>query len=218
MHIMPVTTALLIAVLGLPFTLYNNSGWLCWIAPYKCDEDGTCVRGEHSSIFRWVHYAIIWSAILWVTVGMLPIYIQVRAQEREAEAESGAPRRGSKSKKVAIQAGLFVGALYLTWVFTTITRIYQITTGKNSFVLLVLMATFFPLQGFFNCLVYLRPRYLRCRSRNPDASRRRIMLLSLYHEGHPIHGTGTSPQDRRRRGPAGGETEEERRRRRSSTA
>lgn len=227
MHIIPMTVAFTIAILGIPFTLYNNSGWLCWIAAYPggCQADGTCERGEHADIFRWVHYAIIWSAILSVTVGMYSIYRKVRIQERiqSEEMDDENARRGQKSKKVAIQAALFVGALYLTWIFTTITRIYQITTGKNSFTLLVLMATFFPLQGFFNCLIYLRPRYLRSRSRNPDAPVRRLMLLSLYHESHPIHGiqnTGASPgggQYEQGR-PHIGETEEERWRMRSSTA
>eukprot|EP00584_Thalassiosira_punctigera_P007922 CAMPEP_0172535842 /NCGR_PEP_ID=MMETSP1067-20121228/7677_1 /TAXON_ID=265564 ORGANISM="Thalassiosira punctigera, Strain Tpunct2005C2" /NCGR_SAMPLE_ID=MMETSP1067 /ASSEMBLY_ACC=CAM_ASM_000444 /LENGTH=453 /DNA_ID=CAMNT_0013320799 /DNA_START=364 /DNA_END=1725 /DNA_ORIENTATION=+ len=229
MHLVPATIAFTIAILGIPFTLYNNSGWLCWIAafPAKCQGD-TCTRGEHADIFRWVHYAIIWSAILSVTLGMYSIYRKVRQQERiqSQERDDDAASRGRKSKKVAIQAALFVGALYLTWIFTTITRIYQITTGNNNFVLLVLMATFFPLQGFFNCLIYLRPRYLRCRSRNPDAPVRQLLKLSLYHESHPIHGL------QQNRGPPGGaaggggtdvrnpqrETEEERRRRRSSTA
>ena len=71
---------------------------------------------------------------------------------------------------------------------TQITRIYQVTTGQNSFILLVLMAIFFPLQGFFNCLVYLRPRYLRSRSRNPDATFRHLIWLTLHHESHAIHG------------------------------
>jgi len=219
MHAIPVTISLTIAILGLPFKLYNNSGWLCWIAAYPvgCQADGTCTRGEHADIFRWVHYAIIWSAILSVTVGMYSIYRNVRTQERIQSEEMDSDEivhRSTKSKKVAIQAALFVGALYLTWIFTTITRIYQITTGKNSFVLLVLMATFFPLQGFFNCLVYLRPRYLRSRSRNPDEPVRRVMWLALHHESHPIHGLQTqhSPDGQ------AVETEEERRRRRSLTA
>ncbi|KAL7532153.1 hypothetical protein ACHAXR_004470 [Thalassiosira sp. AJA248-18] len=215
MHAVPMTIAFTIAILGIPFTLYNNSGWLCWIASYGC-ENGTCERGQHANIFRWVHYAIIWSAILSVTVGMYSIYVKVKVQERlqSQETNDDAVRRGRKSKKVAIQAALFVGALYLTWFFTTITRIYQITTGKNSFTLLVLMATFFPLQGFFNCLIYLRPRYLRCKSRNPDAPVRRLLLLSLYHESHPIHGTqNVSPPGEQHEG-----EEEERWRRRSDTA
>lgn len=215
MHIMPIAIAFTIAILGIPFTLYNNSGWLCWIAAYPahCQDDGTCTRGEHADIFRWVHYAIIWTAILSVTVGMYSIYRKVRHQEalQSQEMDNEVARRGEKSKKVAIQAALFVGALYLTWIFATITRIYQITTGNNNFVLLVLMAIFFPLQGFFNCLIYLRPRYLRCRSRNPDAPVRRLIYLSLYHESHPIH---APPQQD---GGQPGETEEDRRRRRSST-
>mmetsp|Transcript_13580 Transcript_13580/g.30931 ORF Transcript_13580/g.30931 Transcript_13580/m.30931 type:complete len:328 (+) Transcript_13580:70-1053(+) len=152
MHLVPISLALTIAVLGLPFTLYNNSGWLCWIAAYPrgCQSNGTCARGEHADIFRWVHYAIIWSAILFVTAGMYSIYRRVHLQERrqsQYQLDNDVVRRGEKSKKVAIQAGLFVGALYITWIFTTITRIYQITTGgKNNFPLLVLMATFFPLQ------------------------------------------------------------------------
>lgn len=126
MHIIPIAVAFTIAILGIPFTLYNNSGWLCWIAAYPrgCNQmdPNTCERGEHADIFRWVHYAIIWSAILSVTVGMYTIYKKVRLQERiqSQEMNDDSARRGNKSKKVAIQAALFVGALYLTWIFTTV--------------------------------------------------------------------------------------------------
>ena len=126
MHALPITIALTIAILGLPFKLYNNSGWLCWIASYPAGcspEDGTCTRGEHADIFRWVHYTIIWSAILFVTGGMYSIYRKVKISERiqsEEEMDMEVARRGEKSKKVAIQAALFVGGLYLTWIFTTV--------------------------------------------------------------------------------------------------
>jgi hypothetical protein len=78
------------------------------------------------------------------------------------------------------------------------------------------MAIFFPLQGFFNCLIYLRPRYLRSKSRNPDAPVRRIIYLALHHESHPIHGL-----QHMNGGAVSGETEEDRMRlryRRSTTA
>mgnify|MGYP006879410234 CR=1 FL=1 len=38
-------------------------------------------------------------------------------------------------------------------------RISQTVFKHNSYVLLILMATFFPLQGFWNALIYFRPRY-----------------------------------------------------------
>lgn len=80
---------------------------------------------------------------------------------------------------------------------TQITRIYNIVTGTNSFVLLVLMAIFFPLQGFFNCIVYLRPRYLRSKSRNPDATFKRLLWLTLHNESHPIHGIEMTQEQKR---------------------
>lgn len=132
MHVIPIIIASTIAILGLVFDLYNASGWLCWIANYPqgCSGD-ECERGEYSDIFRWVHYAIIWTAIILVTVGMLSIYFKVRDYERELAQESNdeAAYRGSKSKKVAIQAALFVGALYLTWAFTTVRSISPIATS-----------------------------------------------------------------------------------------
>lgn len=124
MHFVPMVVASTIAVLGLIFNLYNNSGWLCWLAqnPFGCAEDPEmeCIRGELAEPFRWAHYAIIWSAICFIGYEMYSIYTFVRAFERaEADDEEGI-YRGTKAKKVAIQAGLFVGALYLTWFFTTV--------------------------------------------------------------------------------------------------
>lgn len=148
MHLVPVTIASTIAILGLPFKLYNNSGWLCWIATYNCDDDGTCERGQHADIFRWVHYAIIWSAILTVTVGMYSIYRKVKISERiqSEEMDADVVRRGRKSKKVAIQAALFVGALYLTWIFTTVRDLIFVELTAmdlfNGFLLCMLLPTF----------------------------------------------------------------------------
>jgi len=186
MHAMPILIALTIAILGLPFTLYNNSGWLCWIDEYPRGCSGSeCTRGTYADIFRWIHYTIIWSAIISVTVGMYLIYLKVKTFDRsEAQENNEEVARMERSRKVAIQSALFVGALYLTWSFTTVARIYQVTTGNNNTTLLVLMAIFFPLQGFFNFLVYCRPRYLRCKSRNPDLSTRKLLWLALHPEDH----------------------------------
>ena len=124
MHFIPMSVAFTIAVLGLILDLYNNSGWLCWFAenPFGCasNPDVECIRGQLAEPFRWAHYAIIWSAICFIGYEMYSIYNFVRAYERaEADDEDGM-YRGTKAKKVAIQAGLFVGALYLTWFFTTV--------------------------------------------------------------------------------------------------
>lgn len=127
-HIIPIAVGLAMAVLGLPLTLYNNSGYLCWYAPFPkgCDKDDphTCTRGEHAGLFRWVHYGIIWTSIVFVTYAMSSIYFAVRRQEgkaiRRMSILSNTSRR--KSRAVAAQAALYVCALYLTWLFTTVSR------------------------------------------------------------------------------------------------
>ncbi|KAL7517032.1 hypothetical protein ACHAWX_001992 [Stephanocyclus meneghinianus] len=194
----PAVIAATIAVLGLVFDLYNNSGWLCWFAenPPGCAKsvNTDCIRGEHAETFRWIHQAFVWTAICFIGYQMYSIYRYVKVQERnqyvEATDEDGR-QRGTNAKKVAIQAALFVGALYLTWFFTTVARIYQNITGHNNFVLQLLMAVFFPLQGFFNAFIYIRPRYLRAKSRNPQFSARKLFRIALHHDGHPVHGSST---------------------------
>ena len=57
-----------------------------------------------------------------------------------------------------------------TFTIPQLTRIFQTVQGKTYYPLLVLMAIFFPLQGFFNAIIYLRPRYLKHKSANPDRS------------------------------------------------
>ena len=155
LHVVPLVVGWTMGIAGLPLTLYNPSGWLCWYAPYpgNClnDPDVPCERGELAFVFRWVHYGIIWSAIFFVTVGMFLIYRKVQVNEAKTKRfrhhvypeEKDAPRPArrlsfinrqenalreqqeavGRSRKVANQAMLFVGALYLTWVFTTVSQV-----------------------------------------------------------------------------------------------
>lgn len=70
-------------------------------------------------------------------------------------------------------------------------------TGHQSTALLVLMAIFFPLQGFFNFLVFCRPRYLRCKSRNAGLPTHKILWLALQPEDH-TRNRGRATNDRQR--------------------
>ncbi|KAG7337964.1 hypothetical protein IV203_032097 [Nitzschia inconspicua] len=268
-HGFPILIGLAMAIVGLPFQLYNNSGWLCWYAvyPLNCDVDGTCERGVMAPLFKSIHYSIVWMSIIFVTFGMLFIYITVRKQETRAlvirgiqpeqqepeeqdideptlsreqrecdnsnnidndtssrgssflarlsfmgrslwtnsEKNSGSGRRQStlfmensvtssinpsppqpkrelrRSNEVAAQARLYIYALYLTWLFTTITRVYQMRSTQKPYVFLMLMSIFFPLQGFWNCFIYVRPVWVQQRQeqeRNADRIQK-IQELSI---------------------------------------
>jgi len=189
-HVVPISVGLAMAVIGVPLNLYNNSGFLCWYAPFPngCDQSipTTCTRGAHAGIFRWIHYGIIWTAITFITYAMLSIYVAVRCQEGQAISRMSILSNTSrkKSKAVAGQALLYVCALYLTWFFTTCTRISQTAFKHHSDVLLMLMAIFFPLQGFWNAFIYIRPQWLHNRrakkvKRNNGQSSTRISVVSF---------------------------------------
>ena len=65
---------------------------------------------------------------------------------------------------------LTLANFFLSFFIFQLTRIFQTVQGKTYYPLLVLMAIFFPLQGFFNAIIYLRPRYLKHKSANPNRS------------------------------------------------
>lgn len=263
-HGLPILLGMAMAVAGLPLDLYNNSGWFCWYAPYprNCDLTNTCQRGALAPLFQWIHYSMVWIAILFVSFGMIYIYWTVRRQEARAmairgigdEQEGGvgegtqdgtadaaaaaelqntdkcsfiirltlekwqsigrslltnSERRSSagighnnekrktsstisgstnftfvpqpkrelkRSKEVAAQARLYIFALYLTWLFTTVTRFYQIYSSKKPYTALLLMAIFFPLRGFWNCIIYVRPTFVQRRQERERQSSRNAML------------------------------------------
>jgi Slime mold cyclic AMP receptor len=75
-----------------------------------------------------------------------------------------------RSRKIAMQGICFVAAFYLTWFFATVNRINELAGGQPSFFLAVMHAILSPSQGFWFCLVYIRPRYLKYYEDNPGAS------------------------------------------------
>jgi len=73
-----------------------------------------------------------------------------------------------KSKKIAVQGLLYVGAFYITWLFPTMSRITELVAKKNYFPIQFLDTFLIPLQGFLNFLIYIRPRYIAYRRQNKD--------------------------------------------------
>jgi hypothetical protein len=157
---------------GVALDLYNNDIWECWISPMPLDckeswdnhGETTCIRGNNASLYRWVfYYAPLWCAILFVTVVMFLVYRAVRSVEKKNEKylPAGVRAHRKHSKQVAEQGFWYCGAFYITWIFPTITRLTQVINHEAPYPLVIITAMFVPLQGFFNCLVYMHPRYKR---------------------------------------------------------
>lgn len=119
---------------------------------------------------------------------MLTIYCEVRKQESKTKkynrsiTESGrsnnVPQRIDHSRRFANQAMFYVLSFWLTWLFPTCTRISQFITGGSSpFAFIALFCIFIPLQGFFNVIVYLRPRYLKFKKEHSDKNICQLLFM-----------------------------------------
>ena len=129
----------------------------------------TCERGDNAWIYRLAFfYTWYWASLVFVTFAMLVVYWTVRSQEVASQDFSASGNKNTR--KVATQAMFYIGAYYLTALFATLTRTMQAFTPSTPYWAKLCMTIFYPLQGFFNFFIYVRPRYLRYRRRHPEWS------------------------------------------------
>uniref|UniRef100_A0A7S1YKU2 Uncharacterized protein n=1 Tax=Grammatophora oceanica TaxID=210454 RepID=A0A7S1YKU2_9STRA len=102
------------------------------------------------------------------------ICFEANVENDNAAAMSGAPTnpkpKMKNSRKFFNQAALYVSFFMITWIFMTIQASLQAFLETGYSYLVVLLTIFTPLQGFFNTLIYVRPRYLEYRKKHPEAT------------------------------------------------
>mmetsp|Transcript_15479 Transcript_15479/g.23517 ORF Transcript_15479/g.23517 Transcript_15479/m.23517 type:complete len:383 (+) Transcript_15479:141-1289(+) len=195
-HAFPIGLGIGFATAGSFLKLYSNAGFICWIAPYPddCDSPETCIRGWNYNFYRIAFmYAWVWATLLYVAISMLVIFVHTHRVEKSADKYRFSGKDRKKSEAVAFQAFLYVGSFFSTWIFGSIARILRAITGKTFYSILILMATFFPLGGFFNFCIYCRPRYLKAREKNKEASSFLIVNSIFSKTVKPILPTNKKP-------------------------
>lgn len=184
----------------------NETGVLCWIGskPLDCLEDPNmeCERGENADKHRWMFVGYQTFAIFFIIViSMIMLVVKLAKQERRLGALSDSAVRNDEDpsedafrlrqtfkiksiyktksmKKVVSQAFVYVAAYFFPFLFPTIHYAYKSMAGRRSFVTWVLMATFMPLQGLFNSIVFIRPRFIALRHRHPEISFLKALLVT----------------------------------------
>ncbi|VEU42293.1 unnamed protein product, partial [Pseudo-nitzschia multistriata] len=84
-------------------------------------------------------------------------------------------RRHERSRAVATQGLFYAGTFMFVWLFGTITRGLQLANRSVPYGITLAFAFLTPSQGFFNFLVYVRPRflqYLKTRKSTRESSRK----------------------------------------------
>jgi hypothetical protein len=197
---LPILFGLGTATAGLALSLYNPASWDCWIAakPPNCiqsheiasnsSEQTDCERGDNADVYQWAFFFVpLWLTVLFVSACMITVVLTVRTVEEKAKrwrVQNSAQRDLKHSKKIATQSYLYVGAFFVTWLWPTVARIVQLCNVPIPNWLVSLAGCFIPIQGFFNAVVYFRPRFKNCSRKHQDKSKwwimRRIISVSLF--------------------------------------
>lgn len=181
------TFALAAAIFPIPLGLYNNVWQICWFNayPYGCqesyqygEENSTCTRGDNAGLYAMVFTAFpAWACIIAGIVIMVLMYLSVRSVEQRVSRYAGSVDSGSalrnsmsiedrrchqvnrqRSRAVAVQAMLYVLAFLLTYSLDAVNSILFYASETYVQALDLFAYILFPLQGFFNFIIFCRTR------------------------------------------------------------
>ena len=163
------------------------------------DPEGVCCQ---SSIYGWFFAGIpTVLSFLMILINNLIVYwhVQRTISGRVSIIDSIAVSRDPhlhRLKAVRTQCSLYVVAFFVTYVPCLTIRVmesmrFNPEDEADIFPLLILQAITLPIQGFLNCLIYVRPTYLRSRQEFPNES-------CYWAFRRALHGDRVQPTDEHR--------------------
>lgn len=175
LHCFVWVTSLGMAIAGILLDLYNSTGFICFVSgfPITCETNSSieCIRGKNARIYRVAFLVLpIWSLSIVSIAAMLKVYWTVYKQEKAVAKYQGSHAR-KLSREVAWQAFWYFVAFFVVWIpIATESLVRSIRGLSSSYQVTLLVNIFLPLQGAFNFLLYIRPRYLRYRRNHKNSS------------------------------------------------
>jgi hypothetical protein len=96
-------------------------------------------------------------------------------------ANRGRSRYAERTKEAALQAFLYVNAYFITHMWAFVVLIVEMFGGTNPFFLVLLENVFWPLQGFANVFIFLRPRIKSIQKTSPEMHYFTAAYHSVFH-------------------------------------
>jgi hypothetical protein len=191
MHLIPIGYYLGTAIAGLFLQVFNPAGPRCWIAawPLGCDKDPEVEcerRGDHVAWFGlWllVYPLLGWTCLLvfFLTVVAVTVWRRFTKSRRFVfGGEQSRIRENSSMEKqmrqVITQCFLYAVSFINAMIWSTLRAILNLKGVDDDFFirnfwLIGMGIFFFPIQGLFSFLIYIRPRYLEIRGHHLEQSR-----------------------------------------------
>jgi len=200
MHLIALGFAFVTASIGAYLQLYNSNGSFCWIEPYPmyCDDivNVKCLRGENARLFQWM-FAGITLILSWliITITTAYIFFYVRQNRRTMQRRYGRTSVNTNQHiEVGKQAILYVFAFAITFSWPMAITILRNTGDGVPFWLNALQSFFFPLQGFWNVVIFLRPTFNQISHQHKERSfvwKLRATIRKLMHLKNPQTNTSS---------------------------
>jgi hypothetical protein len=195
-HVVAIGYPLITGIVGLVLEVFNpvsNLGLLkCYIAPYPPDcerEDSQveCTRGEMAR-----PYLVVATLIpVIIVVGFLftstfLVWWTVRQHAIQARRTSQFNVQSSMFRDVSIQSIMYGIFFFNSYVWVLINPVVDVTIGRESSKLRViarfLSEIFYPSQGLWTWLIFIRPRYLRIRTNFEEQSLAWVLRETVFGE------------------------------------
>ena len=202
-HIFVPVVTLLVAISALPLNMYNLYNNTCFAV--LGDGRGTLTLHDTFLGIFWgtVLFSAFWVILFMILLYRHVVRILSRnsrydfergteiaeknnagSRQSDSQANISEPRNKKLAKRVRNMALLYSIPFTTTWVVSVIWQIMQQTAWTNQiqmkpltvYVMQVWIALFLPLQGFFNWIVYMIPRFQRVRRENSSARFLQIVL------------------------------------------
>merc|ERR1712194_995890 len=152
----------------------------------------------------WMHLSVMYVpivgsipiglALLLMIVNYSVIYAVVRktlqsSNESSENVGGSSPVRNQLFRESTTIMALYVGSFLVTWLPLFVLFFVSISGVDKkrilTFVLEILMAMFWPLQGVFNAMIYLKPFYTRFRAAYPNKSKWFVLQQAVLNSKAP---------------------------------
>lgn len=187
MHISIILWSIFAATSSLATGSINDAISICWIAPLPGDcvanEDIECFRGEDAYFWRTVGIFVPGLlSLLIIIISLLAIFKKVTTQELSGERfrfspsttiveRSTTPRPTSlRHRAIKIQMACYLGGGCLVFLATGIFRQREMLQQPVPFALILVAKISYPLQGFVNIAIFIRPSAAQIHRMKPSVT------------------------------------------------
>lgn len=184
------------AALGTGNIDLDDSFGVCTIHSYDCIDtpnDPDCSDPwpngnsypNDMGLFYWIWVGALLAALLASIVATLMVYLKVRSMLSGGQADGSlGDEMKQRLQAVSTQAFLYTFIILNSFFFLYLAYAVQ-KDGRPLFALQLLSALFFPIQGIFNCFVYIRPRFQMLKMMYPEDSMFVVFRVSMSRAGDP---------------------------------